>query len=74
MNRTTARFTDDRRAVAELLAGCGPVYGDRAAAMLGWSDVKWWRVVDSSGTLFHFDARGWFLTEAGRAMLRRETK
>jgi hypothetical protein len=64
--RRARAMSDDDRAVARLLASLGPVPGDAAAGLLGWSADRWWGVVSNRSEWFDLTGKGWALTEAGR--------
>lgn len=67
MTRKKNAPTPDTLAVVRFLIVQGPLSGEDAAEILGWSAERWWNAVSYSGELFDLTGRGWVVTDAGRA-------
>lgn len=54
----------DRRRIARHLAESGPMHGDRLTAALGFTEEKFWALINHPW--FHLVKGGYDLTELGR--------
>ena len=57
--------TRDKLVVARLLAERGPLPGNTAADLLGWTAEQWWTVVGARNDFFDLTGKGWKLTPTG---------